>query len=174
MTTITKNKQRSAAEITARGFLEKIVIDVGIGRLSSQPNFNDKILPQVIKEVEMFSGQKPQARPAKKSIAGFKVREGQTVGLKVTLRKKRMVDFFERLTKIVLPRVRDFSGISAKSLDGGGVLSIGIKEQSVFPEINQDQLSTSFSLGISMVPKMRDRKKAFEAFRELGIPFEKK
>jgi len=95
--------------------LEKIVVNVGIGKLSQQPNFEDKILPEVIKEVSLITGQKPFICKAKKSIAGFKVRAGQIVGLKVTLRRQKMKDFLSRLVNIALPRVRDFKGINLKS-----------------------------------------------------------
>ena len=159
----------------ARGitnFLEKIVIDVGIGRLSSQPNF-DKTLPQVISDVAVICGQKPQVRAAKKSIAGFKIREGQVVGLRATLRRRKMVDFFERLIKIVLPRVRDFRGLKLSFVDGGGVLNIGIKEQYVFPEIVPDKSTLSFSLGINIVPRKKNREKALEKYKELGVPLKK-
>lgn len=154
----------------AAGFLDKIVIDAGVGRLSSQPNFAEKGLIQIQRDLALIAGQKPEMRPAKKSISGFKIREGQVVGLRVTLRRKRMVDFFERLIKMVLPRVRDFSGLKLTSVDGGGVLNIGIKEQFVFPEVNPEQSPLSFSLGISIVPKARKREKAIEGFRALGAP----
>ena len=129
-----ETKKDHRAEMFA--FLEKIVVNVGVGRQSAQPSFEEKVLPQVMKDLASMTGQKAQIRPAKKSIAGFKTREGQTVGLKVTLRRKRMVDFFERLVRIALPRVRDFGGINLDSVDEQGVLNIGIKEQVVFPEIN--------------------------------------
>lgn len=153
-------------------FIEKIVIDAGIGRLSSQPNF-DKTLAQIERDLALISGQKPQARPARKSIAGFKVREGQIVGLRVTLRRKRMVDFFERLIKIVLPRVRDFHGIKLGAVDQGGVLNIGLREQFVFPEVGAEQSPVTFSLGVSVVPKIRNREKAIEKYRALGVPLKK-
>jgi len=157
----------------ARAIIEKIVIDAGIGKLSAQPNFEDKVLPQIMKDIALISGQKPEIRQARRSIAGFKVREGQTVGLRVTLRRARMIDFFTKLITIVLPRVRDFHGINPHAIDGKGVLNIGIREQVVFPEINPEVSPFSFSLGMSIVPKKRDRVAAEEAFRALGIPFMK-
>lgn len=156
------------------GFLEKAVIDAGVGRLSTQPNFQEKILPQIIKDIAALSGQKPQVRRAKKSIAGFKTREGQTVGLKVTLRRGRMIDFLERLIKIVLPRVKDFSGIKPTSLDSEGIINIGFKDQFAFPEISPDQSPVSFSLGISIVPKFRNQAKALEEFKKTGLPLKGK
>ena len=140
-------------------FLDKIVVNVGVGRMSGQPNFEEKGLKHVIDDIAQITGQKPQVRPAKKSIAGFKIREGQIVGVRVTLRRKKMVDFFERLINIVLPRVRDFHGIASSSVDKGGVLSIGMKEHMVFPEINPDQTPVSFSLEATIVPKSKNRLK---------------
>ncbi len=157
-----------------KNFLEKIVIDVGVGRLSAQPSFEEKILPQLMKDLASVFGQKAQIRPAKKSIAGFKIREGQTVGLKITLRRKKMVDFFERLIRIVLPRVRDFVGINVTSIDKQGVLNIGIREHSVFPEINLEHSPSSFSAGITIVPRVRNREAAVLKFRGFGVPLKKK
>ncbi len=155
-------------------FLEKIVIDVGVGRLSAQPSFKEKTLPQIMKDLALITGQKAQIRPAKKSIAGFKTREGQIVGLKITLRRKKMVDFFERLIRIALPRVRDFGGISLGSIDEHGVLNVGIRDHSVFPEINQEQSQTLFSLGVAIVPRIRKRDVATETFKNFGVPLKKK
>lgn len=160
------------AEINA--FLEKVVIDAGVGRASGQPSFEEKTLPHIMKDLAAIVGQKPQTRSAKKSIAGFKIREGQIVGLKATLRRKKMVDFFERLIKIVLPRVRDFSGITLTSIDGRGTLNIGIREHVVFPEINPEQSPVSFSMGIAIVPRIKNRERALAKFRELGVPLKKK
>ena len=154
-------------------FLQKIVIDAGVGRLSNQPNFEEKSLLQVVKDLSAISGQKPEIRRAKKSIAGFKIREGQIVGLRITLRRKKMVDFFERLIRIVLPRVRDFRGLDSKIIDKGGTLNLGLKEHVVFPEINLEQSPISFSLGMSIVPKIKNREKALEQFRAFGVPLKK-
>ncbi len=170
MTTNTK-QQRQRPEI--RAFLEKIVIDAGVGRIGQQPNFEEKMLPQISRDIAAVTGQKPQIRRAKKSIAGFKLREGQIVGLRVTLRKAKMVDFFERLITIVLPRVRDFRGLDAKTIDNGGVLSIGIREHMVFPEISPEQSPVSFSIGISIVPKVKDKERSFEELKKLGVPIKK-
>ncbi|MEK7181142.1 MAG: 50S ribosomal protein L5 [Patescibacteria group bacterium] len=157
-----------------RDFLEKVVINVGVGRLSSQPNFEEKILPQIAKDLSFMTGQKPETCVARKSIAGFKVREGQIVGVRITLRRQKMVDFFERLIRIVLPRVRDFSGLAIKSVDDHGVLNIGLKEQFVFPEINQEQSQLAFPFGINIVPKSKNRDLAIGTYRELGVPLKKK
>ncbi|MDP2669029.1 MAG: 50S ribosomal protein L5 [bacterium] len=165
--------QATSHNIDIARFLEKIVIDVGVGRLSSQPGFEDKILAQITDDVSALCGQKPQVRRAKKSIAGFKIREGSIVGLRVTLRRKKMVDFFEKLIKIVMPRVRDFTGLKQSAVDGGGVLNVGIKEQYVFPEIVPDKSTLSFSLGINIVPRKKSRKEALEKYMELGVPLKK-
>lgn len=156
-----------------RTFLEKIVVDAGVGRLSQTPNFEEKALVQVSRDLALMTGQKPQVRRITKSIAGFKVREGQIVGLRVTLRRDKMVDFFERLINIVLPRVRDFNGLDPKSIDNGGVLNIGLREQLVFPEITPEESPVSFSLGIAAVPRRKRRTEALAAFRALGVPLKK-
>lgn len=157
-----------------RKFLEKIVINAGVGRQSGQPNFEEKILVQLSRDLGLLSGQKPEVKRAKRSIAGFKVREGQIVGLKITLRRQKMVDFFERLIKIVLPRVRDFNGLNLKSIDGGGVLSLGFKEQFAFPEVNPEQSPVVFTLEVSLVPRIKDREAAIGTLRILGVPLKKK
>ncbi len=157
----------------SREFLEKIVIDVGVGRLSQQPNFEDRALPQLERDIASIAGQKPQLRRARKSIAGFKTREGQIVGLRVTLRRQKMVDFFERLVRMVLPRVRDFTGLETRIIDKGGVLNIGLREHSVFPEINQEQSPIIFPLGMNIVPREKNRTEALEYYREVGVPFKK-
>src|SRR5271154_2716510 len=157
-----------------RTFLEKVVIDAGVGRLSQTPNFEEKALVQVKRDLAAMTGQAPQIRRAKKSIAGFKIREGQIVGLRVTLRKEKMVDFFERLVTIVLPRVRDFNGLELSNVDHGGTLNLGIREQLVFPEIAPENSPVTFSIGVSVVPKKKDHEKSLEEFKRLGVPLKKK
>jgi large subunit ribosomal protein L5 len=154
-------------------FLEKIVINAGVGRLSSQPNFEEKTLKQVMSDLASMSGQKPQVRRAKKSIAGFKVREGSIVGVKITLRRKKMVDFFERLIKIILPRVRDFVGIDQENIDDCGALNLGLKEQFIFPEINPEKSPVAFSFGITLVPRNKNRARAVKTLLEFGVPLKK-
>lgn len=153
--------------------LEKIVINVGVGKMSASPNFQDKILPEIAEELKNITGQKSAVRPAKKSIAGFKLRAGSVVGLKTTLRKKRMAGFLNKLVNAALPRVRDFRGINPKALDAGGNLTIGIKEQSVFPEINLETSKANFGMEITLVPKLKNKEKAMELYKELKIPFKK-
>lgn len=152
---------------------DKVIVQVGVGKAGNLANFEDKYLPQVIRDVTDITGQKPHTTAAKKSIAGFKVREGQVVGVVVTLRGKKMVDFLTRFTRIVLPRVRDFAGIPATKVDQGGALNVGIKEQYVFPEINPERSLSSFSLGITAVPKVRDRQATIEVLTKTGFPFTK-
>lgn len=154
--------------------IEKIVVNIGIGKMANiQPNFESKILPQIIKDISLITGQYPKITKAKKSIAGFKVREGQLVGLQVTLRNKKMIDFFSRLIKIVLPRVRDFSGIPLSKIDEKGSINIGLKDQYVFPEINPEESIVQFPLGINIVSKIKNKEVAKEIYFQLGFPFKK-
>ena len=152
--------------------LQKVVLSVGVGRLSQQSNF-DKILPEIISDISLITGQKPATTSAKKSIAGFKVREGQTVGLKVTLRRNKMKDFFEKMINIVFPRVKDFRGIDIKNVDRNGNLTIGIKEHVVFPEINFETLKVDFGVEVSIVSNAKTREEAIELYKLLRIPFKK-
>ncbi len=156
-----------------RAYLEKVVVDAGVGRLAQQPSFEEKILPQVMRDIAAITGQQAQIRRAKESIAGFKLREGGIVGLRVTLRREKMVDFFERLITIVLPRVRDFGGLEHSAIDQGGTLNVGIRDHYVFPEISPEKSPVSFALGVSAVPKKRDRDVSVEKFREFGVPMKK-
>lgn len=156
-----------------RETFDKIVVNAGVGRASSAQQFEEKVLPQIVRDLSAIVGQKPQIRRSRKSIAGFKVREGQIVGLKVTLRRAKMVDFWTRLVTIVLPRVKDFTGIDPADVDHGGALNIGFKEQFVFPEINPEESLHVFSLGVNVVPKIANREKGLHAYRELGLPFKK-
>lgn len=174
---MTEHKQKTShadpRRAEARAFLEKIVVDAGVGRLGQQPSFEEKILPQVVRDIAAMTGQKPQLRRAKESIAGFKLREGQIVGLRVTLRGEKMVDFFERLITIVLPRVRDFGGLEHSAIDQGGTLNVGLRDHFVFPEISPEESPVSFSLGASIVPKKKDHDISFEKFKALGVPMKK-
>jgi large subunit ribosomal protein L5 len=151
--------------------LEKVVINVGTGRLSSQPNFSDKLLPELVKELSAITGQKPSSRPAKKSIAGFKLRTGTVVGLKTTLRKTRMNEFLQKLINVALPRVRDFRGINPDAIDKDGNLTIGLKEHIVFPELSPETSKVNFGMEITLVPRLREKDKAVELYNALKIPF---
>jgi len=154
--------------------LEKVVVNVGVGRLSSQPNFEDKILPEITKELSLITGQKAATRPATQSIAGFKTRAGTIVGLKTTLRGNRLQEFLKKLIHVVLPRVRDFRGIKTSAVDAGGNLTIGIKEHLVFPEISPELSKVNFGMEVTIVPKISSPEKSFELYKSLGIPFSKK
>lgn len=153
--------------------LKKIVVNVGVGRMSQQPNFEEKILPEMARDFSSITGQKPALASAKKSIAGFKIRQGQVVGLKATLRRKRMKDFLDRLVKIALPRVKDFKGINLKNIDQNGNLTIGLKENVVFPEINPEVVKFDFGLEISIVSNAKTKEEAVELYRQLGLPLKK-
>lgn len=153
--------------------VKKIVINAGLGKMSQQSNFTEKILPEIIRDLSIITGQKPAVTTAKKSIAGFKIRAGQIVGLKVTLRRRKMNDFMERLINIVLPRVKDFKGIDLGNIDKNGNLSIGLKEHVVFPEINSDLLRFDFGLEISIVSNAKNKEEAAELYKLLGIPLKK-
>jgi large subunit ribosomal protein L5 len=169
----TEKHQSNSGRKEMRSFLEKIVIDAGVGRLGQTPNFEEKTLVQVMRDLASMTGQKPELRRAKKSIAGFKLREGQIVGLRTTLRREKMVDFFERLITIVLPRVRDFSGLNHTAIDQGGTLNVGIREHQVFPEITPEQSPISFSIGVSIVPKKKNRELAVAEYAKFGVPMRK-
>lgn len=175
MATKTETKKTEITDEAARlaAYFEKLIVTVGVGKAGSNANFEDKYLPQVINDIAAMTGQKPNTTSAKKSIAGFKVREGQIIGVRVTLRGKKMVDFLTRFVRIVLPRVRDFSGIAASKIDQGGTLNVGVKEQYVFPEINPERSQNTFSLGITAVPKVKDRAATIEVLNSIDFPFAK-
>lgn len=156
--------------IEASKTIEKIVVNAGVGRAGQQPGFEEKGLAQIMRDLELLAGQHPQIRRSKKSIAGFKMREGQIVGVRVTLRGAKMVDFFERLVRIVLPRVHDFRGVDLGSVDAGGTLNIGFREQFVFPEVNPEESPLIFSLGVNIVPRRKDKEAALMAYRAMGVP----
>lgn len=154
--------------------IEKIVVNVGVGRMNQQANFSDKILPEVMKELAAITGQKPEPRPAKKAIAGFKSREGQTIGLRTTLHGKRAHDFLSRVVNITLPRVKDFRGLELKNVDGHGNLNFGLREHLVFPEIIPESSKVNFGMEITVVPRrMKSRDEAIALYRLLGVPLKK-
>ena len=153
---------------------EKVVVNTGLGRISAMPNFSDKVLPALEKDFASITGQKPSARPATRSISGFKLREGTIVGLKATLRRQRMAQFLDKVMKVVLPRVRDFRGLNPSNVDSRGNLNFGIKDHSVFPEISQEASKVNFGLEITVVPSaIESREKAMELYKEIGVPFAK-
>lgn len=153
--------------------LEKIIVSVGLGRLRQSPQFEDKVLPEIMKELSSITGQRPAVRAARKSIASFKVREGETVGVAITLRGKRMKDFFDKVIGVALPRVRDFRGIDLKQFDGRGNVSIGFKDHTIFPEINPEQTHTTFGLEVTMVANTASKEEGIALFRSLGLPLKR-
>ncbi|MBI4119529.1 MAG: 50S ribosomal protein L5 [Parcubacteria group bacterium] len=153
--------------------LKKIIVNSGVGRLSQQSNFSDKLLPEVEKEFASIVGQKPALQKARKSIAGFKLRAGTVVGLKATLRGKRMYDFLARLIYVALPRVRDFRGIDLKNVDRTGNLTIGIREHAVFPEINLETSNVNFGMEITLVTDAKSREEAIYLYRQFGLPLKR-
>ena len=150
--------------------LLKIVINCGIGKLRSQSQFDEKVLPEIEKEIATITGQKPAERVAKKSISTFKIREGEVVGLQVTLRKQRMNDFLTKVSSIVLPRVKDFRGLELSNVDHDGNLNFGFREQTVFPEINPERSRVTFGMQVTVVPRKKDREAAIALYRSLGVP----
>jgi len=148
--------------------IEKVVVNIGIG--STVVAKDEKAQESITKDMILITGQKPLVTLAKKAIATFKVREGMPVGLKVTLRKKRMYDFLFRLINVVLPRTRDFRGLNVKSIDGEGNLNIGIKEHLIFPEISQDDIRRIFGMEITVVTSAKNREQALELYKLMGFP----
>ena len=149
--------------------LEKIVVNMGVG----DATLNSKLLDAAVSELEKITGQTPVITKAKKSIAGFKLREGQAIGCKVTLRGETMYNFLEKLIKIVLPRVRDFRGISSKAFDGRGNYTLGIKEQTIFPEIVFDEVVKVRGMDIVFVTTAETNEEALDLLKGFGLPFKK-
>lgn len=150
--------------------LVKIVISSGTGsKMKNDKNKNDFIADRLAK----ITGQKPSARQAKKSIASFKLREGEVIGQMVTLRGERMYSFFDKLVNIAFPRTKDFRGLDAKALDDIGNLTLGIKEHTIFPETGDEELKDVFSLAVTFVTTAKSKKEAKAFFDHLGIPFKK-
>src|ERR671913_1298972 len=147
--------------------LEKIVVNMGVGEASQ----NSRALDGAMEELAKITGQKAQPRRARKSIAGFKIREGMPVGARVTLRGERMWEFLDRLVSVALPRVRDFRGISPNSFDGRGNYAIGLREQIIFPEITYDSIDATRGLDVAIVTTTENDEEARELLRLLGMPF---
>lgn len=156
-----------------KGGLEKIVVSIGVGKLRTQGQFEEKILSEITNGLALITGQKAAPRQAKKSIAGFKTRLGDIVGLQVTLRRKKMDDFLSRLINIVLPRVKDFKGVALHNIDGKGNLNIGFREQFVFPEINPEKSKVNFGLQVTLVPEKKNREKAIDFYKSIGVPLKR-
>src|SRR4051794_14317420 len=147
--------------------LEKIVVNMGVGEAVQ----NSRAMDGAMDELAKITGQKPQLRRARKSIAGFKIREGMPVGARVTLRGERMWEFLDRLISIALPRVRDFRGISPRSFDGRGNFALGLREQLIFPEISYDSVEATRGLDVAVVTTAETDEEARELLQLLGMPF---
>ena len=145
----------------------KVVVNMGIGEAIREA----RLLDGAVRDLTQITGQKPLVTKAKKSIAGFKIREGMPIGTKVTLRGARMWEFLDRLVSIALPRIRDFRGLSPASFDGRGNYSIGIREQIIFPEVDYDDVETVRGLDVTITTSADTDEEAFALLRELGLPF---
>ena len=149
--------------------LEKIVLNMGVGEAKE----NSKFLDNAVEEMTLIAGQKPVVTKAKKSISNFKLREGMSVGCKVTLRGEHMYEFFDKLVNIALPRVRDFRGVSKTAFDGRGNYALGIKEQLIFPEINYDKIDKIRGMDIIITTTANTDEEALELLSLMGMPFKK-
>ena len=147
--------------------LEKVVVNMGVGKATQ----NGKLIEKAAEELAAITGQKAAVRKARKSIANFKLRQGQAVGCTVTLRGTRMWEFFDRLVNVSLPRVRDFKGVSVKAFDGRGNYSLGIREQIIFPEIDYDSVENITGLNVTMVTSARNDAEGKALLAHLGMPF---
>jgi len=161
-----KHNYKSIMEVPK---LEKIVINMGVGDATT----NSKLLDAAVADLTQIAGQKPVITRARKSIAGFKIREGQAIGCKVTLRGENMYNFMDKLISIALPRVRDFRGVSPKAFDGRGNYTLGIKEQLIFSEIDYDNVVKVRGMDIVFVTTAKSNEEAYDLLSLLGIPFRK-
>ncbi|GAX03863.1 50S ribosomal protein L5 [Secundilactobacillus pentosiphilus] len=149
--------------------LDKIVLNMGVGDATT----NAKNLDEAVEELGLIAGQKPLITKARKSIAGFRLREGNAIGAKVTLRGERMYDFLDKLVNVSLPRVRDFHGISSRAFDGRGNYTLGVREQLIFPEIDYDKVNRVRGLDIVIVTTANTDEESRELLTQLGMPFTK-
>jgi large subunit ribosomal protein L5 len=147
--------------------LEKIVINMGVGRATQQAS----LIEGAQRDLEIITGQKPVVTRAKKSIAGFKLREGQSIGVKATLRGDRAWEFFDRLLSLAIPRIRDFRGLSPRSFDGAGNYTFGVTEQLIFPEIDYDKIDTTRGMDITIVTTARTNEEGRAFLAAFGFPF---
>ncbi|MBA2691353.1 MAG: 50S ribosomal protein L5 [Rubrobacter sp.] len=148
--------------------VEKIVVNMGVGEAAADSRKMDGAMADLTK----ITGQKPQLRRARKSIAGFKIREGMPVGARVTLRNERMWEFLDRLVSVALPRVRDFRGVSPRSFDGSGNYALGLREQIIFPEISYDSIDATRGLDVAIVTTAENDEEGRELLKQLGMPFQ--
>ena len=160
-------EQLGAASLMDVPRLQKITLNMGIGDAKTEA----KVLESAVDQLTTIAGQRAQVRRARKSIAGFKVREGMPVGTRVTLRGDRMYEFLDRLVSIALPRIRDFRGLSTRSFDGRGNYSLGIREQIIFPEIDYDDVDVIRGLDVAITTTAKDDEQAEALLRGLGMPF---
>ncbi len=160
-------KELERANPMAVPHLHKIVVNMGMGEATQ----NAKVLDPAVHELGQITGQKPVITKAKKSIAAFKVREGQSIGAMVTLRGDRMYEFFDRLVNVVLPRVRDFRGVSTKSFDGRGNYTLGLHDQLIFPEIDYAKVDKLKGMNVTIVTTARSDDEARKLLKHLGMPF---
>ena len=157
------------SSVMAAPKIEKIVLNMGVGDATQ----NSKNLDEAVEELGLIAGQKPMITKAKKSIAGFRLREGMKIGAKVTLRGERMYDFLDKLVNVSLPRVSDFHGVSNNSFDGRGNYTLGVREQLIFPEINYDNVKRVRGLDIVIVTTANTDEESHELLAQLGMPFAK-
>jgi large subunit ribosomal protein L5 len=160
-------KELELKNVMAVPRLHKIVVNMGVGEATQ----NAKVLDPAVNELGQISGQKPVVTRARKSIAAFKVREGQSIGAMVTLRGDRMYEFFDRLVNIVLPRVRDFRGVSTKSFDGRGNFTLGLHDQLIFPEISYEKVDKQKGMNVTIVTTAANDNQARTLLKHLGMPF---
>lgn len=161
-----KYKYKSVMDVPK---LEKIVVNIGVGDATG----NSKLLEAAMNELELITGQKPVATTAKKAIAGFKLREGQKIGCKVTLRGENMYNFMQKLISIALPRVRDFRGVSPKAFDGRGNYTLGLTEQLIFSEIEYDNVVKVRGMDVVFVTTAKTNEEAYDLLKGFGMPFKK-
>jgi large subunit ribosomal protein L5 len=164
-------KELGIDNVMAAPRLHKIVINTGIGREYST---NTAVVKEMVEEIQAISGQKPVVTKSSKAISNFKLRENMDNGIKVTLRGGRMWDFYDKLVNVVLPRVKDFRGVSRKAFDGRGSYSVGIKEHTIFPEIDTSKMIKIRPLQVTIVTTARDDAQGFALLEKLGMPFKKK
>lgn len=152
--------------------IDKVVVNTGFGRLVSGKTSDEhkKLQNSIMQDLGLICGQKPLAKKAKKSISGFKLREGLEIGASCTLRGRKMLDFLERLINVALPRSRDFQGVNAKSFDGNGNLTVGVKEHIAFPEVTPEKTKTIFGLEITVVTTANNKEKGLELLKLMGFP----
>jgi len=153
--------------------LQKVDLNMGVADFPQNPRNRMKVIDNVVEQFKLITGQHPQVTKAKKSIAGFKLREGEPLGVMVTLRGEKMWDFVDKLIAVALPRVRDFRGVSRKAFDGNGNYNLGVNEQIVFPEINYDSIENIRGLQITFVTNTKSNDHAFALLEALGMPFAK-